>query len=994
MESKIALLRVLVFCFTVFVCISACSQKEQDIPTPKLTFTDKVDPDFQSITLSCSVSSNVTVERLYIEYSKDKAFTDAQMTAFEQKGGAFVATISGLEIQTTYYYRYSIENKASSFVDEKIRQFKTLDYAVPTVLTGNAKDISGTKAVIEGQVEFACGKAILEQGFYIGTDTQNLEAKSVPDNDLSLSLDNLSFETTYYYQAYAKSEIGIGKGAIKSFKTRKAVAFNQVIVEDISATGIVAKSGVADSDGVDVDIQGFRYSEGTSEEFTFEECTGEKSINGLKPATSYKIWYYAKTYEGEFESEKVEFKTKDGVVLITTSSPTNVSATSATLKANISSDGGSPITERGFFYGKDEDPSLTGTKIKVAGTAGEYQHNLTNLPQNSQYYVRAYAINAIGTYYGDVQSFTTKDGVVLITTSSPTNVSATSATLKANISSDGGSPITERGFFYGKDEDPSLTGTKIRVAGTTGEYQYDLSNLRQNAKYYVCAYAINSIGTYYGDVQSFKTEDGVIVFSAVTASNIKAGSAAISVSINSTGGTAITEHGFCYSTSEMPSISDKKVVVSSTDASYSTTLTSLSSSQLYYIRAYAKNIVGTHYSGQTTFTTLSGLPSFTAISANNVTTTSIELTCSVTADGGANITQRGFCYSLSPNPTIGSKTLVIVGTTGKMTGSLSNLVPASMYYIKAYAQTAYGTSYSGEISVSTDSTIPVSGITLNKTSLVLDIGEYETLTATIMPDDATDKTVVWESSNASVASVSDGTVHGLKEGSATITASAGNFSATCSVTVIESSVAIPDAVDLGLSVKWASYNLGASSPEESGDYYAWGEIEPYYSSLDPLSWKEGKTAGYAWSSYRWCNGSGWAITKYNTDPNRGIVDGKTVLELADDAAHVKLGGNWRIPTLEEWDELLEQCTWEWTTHNGVSGQKATGPNGNSIFLPPAGLWYGTRLLGAGNSYGHYCSSSLDETESDGVSYFYFGPDDIHKTDYFRHCGYSVRPVTE
>ena len=884
-----------IICMLSFFLFS-CSQQEIEIPVPSLSISEKLDSDFQSVTLSCSVSGNVTAERLFIEYAKNLDLTGAHKNAFEQKGGSFVITIPGLEIQTTYYYRYSIENKASYFVDEKIRQFKTLDYAVPTVSTGDAKDVTGTKAVIDGKVEFACGKEILEQGFYVGTDTQNLEAKSVPDNDFSLSLDNLSFETTYYYQAYAKSEIGIGKGAIKSFKTRKAVAFNQVIVEDISATGIVAKSGVADSDGVDVDIQGFRYSEGTSEEFTFEECTGEKNISGLKPSTSYKIWYYAKTYEGEFESEKVEFKTKDGVVLITTSSPTNVSATSATLKANISSDGGSPITERGFFYGKDEDPSLTGTKIKVAGTAGEYQHNLTNLPQNSQYYVRAYAIN--------------------------------------------------------------------------------------------------SIGTYYGDVQSFKTEDGVIVFSAITASSIKAGSATVSVSINSTGGSAITEQGFCYSTSEMPSISDKKIVVSPSDASYSTTLMSLSCSQQYYVRAYAINSVGTYYSSQTTFTTLSGLPSFTAIIANNVTTTSIELTCSITADGGADITKRGFCYSLSPNPTIDSKTLRINGTTGAMTGTLSNLVPASLYYIKAFVQTTYGTSYSDEISVSTNPIVPVSGITLNRTSTVLNIGQSKTLIATIKPDDATDKTVVWKSSNTSVASVSDGAVVGLREGTATITASTGSFSATCSVTVRKSSVAIPDDVDLGLSVKWASFNLGASSPEEYGDYYAWGEIDPYYSSLDPLTWKAGKTAGYDWSSYKWCNGTREVMTKYNNNLIYGDVDDKTVLEPADDAAHIKIGGNWRMPTDEEWTELLKQCTWEWTSQNGVNGQKVTGPNGNSIFLPATGTIDGTTIKHVGSEAWYWSSSLFGEAYPGYADYLAFSSRGAYRLHFDRCVGHSVRPVLD
>ena len=115
-------------------------------------------------------------------------------------------------------------------------------------------------------------------------------------------------------------------------------------------------------------------------------------------------------------------------------------------------------------------------------------------------------------------------------------------------------------------------------------------------------------------------------------------------------------------------------------------------------------------------------------------------------------------------------------------------------------------------------------------------------------------------------------------------------------------IGTPVAVDLGLSVKWAWFNLGASLPEEYGDYYAWGETEPYYSSLDPLTWKDGKEAGYYWLSYKWCMGSGDTMTKYCTESTytygyNGFTDGKTVLNLEDDAAHVNLGGKWRMPTI-------------------------------------------------------------------------------------------------
>ena len=193
---------------------------------------------------------------------------------------------------------------------------------------------------------------------------------------------------------------------------------------------------------------------------------------------------------------------------------------------------------------------------------------------------------------------------------------------------------------------------------------------------------------------------------------------------------------------------------------------------------------------------------------------------------------------------------------------------------------------------------------------------------------------------------------------------------------IQALAPVPEAVDLGLSVKWASFNLGAYKPEEAGNYYAWGEIEP--------------KSYYDWSTYSWCNGSFEALTKYNTNSDYGTVDNKTVLDLEDDAAHVTLGGNWRMPTEQELKELMTSCTWTWTTQNGINGQIATGANGNSIFLPAAGK-HGIVGLTDTGSYGYYWSSSLHagpQSASGLILHSSYASIAIS----FRYCGFSVRPV--
>ena len=186
-------------------------------------------------------------------------------------------------------------------------------------------------------------------------------------------------------------------------------------------------------------------------------------------------------------------------------------------------------------------------------------------------------------------------------------------------------------------------------------------------------------------------------------------------------------------------------------------------------------------------------------------------------------------------------------------------------------------------------------------------------------------------------------------------------------------------VDLGLpsGIKWATCNVGANSPEEYGGYYAWGETE--------------EKSNYEWSTYRWCNGSENTMTKYCTRSYDGTVDNKTVLDPEDDVAHVKWGGSWRMPTRAELDELRHECTWQWTTQNGVNGYRVTGPNGNSIFLPAAGFRKGTVVSSVG--FGNYWSSSLSDN-----SYYVYGlflSDCRHEWDsYYRYNGHSVRPVTE
>lgn len=276
--------------------------------------------------------------------------------------------------------------------------------------------------------------------------------------------------------------------------------------------------------------------------------------------------------------------------------------------------------------------------------------------------------------------------------------------------------------------------------------------------------------------------------------------------------------------------------------------------------------------------------------------------------------------------------------------------------------------------------VSATGIKINKTSLELYLNDTETLVATIEPAESTDK-VTWMTSDETVATVTDGLIMAIGSGEATIIATAGSQKAECKVTV---SLHVPEAIDLGLSVKWASFNLGASKPGEYGYYYAWGETEP----------KE----NYSWSKYKFGNSASGPFSKYNTNSTYGTVDYNTVLDTEDDVAHVKLGGKWRMPTRAEWYDLIKQCTWTYDKENEVKGVKVTATNGNSIFLPAAGWWHSS-VLEHPNGDGFYWSSSLFSDRPAYAFHIYFfynlstgiawGP-----TDYYRCYGLSVRPVCE
>ena len=276
--------------------------------------------------------------------------------------------------------------------------------------------------------------------------------------------------------------------------------------------------------------------------------------------------------------------------------------------------------------------------------------------------------------------------------------------------------------------------------------------------------------------------------------------------------------------------------------------------------------------------------------------------------------------------------------------------------------------------------ILVQQIVLSETSLALQPNDMRFLTAIVLPENAQNKVVTWQSSDINVAEVNqNGRVIANANGTCVITCSATDGSgvkAECQVTIGGATPNEHEWVDLGLpsGTLWATCNVGASKPEEYGDYFAWGETEP--------------KSDYNWSTYDTYNG-GYTFKKYN------LNGGLTELQPADDAATANWGSNWQMPSRDQMDELLSKnyTTLEWTQLNGVNGRKITSKsNGNSIFLPAAGYRDDTTLYCAGSD-GDYWSRSLNLYDDSYASCLLFGSNHWNCSDWnSRYYGLSVRPV--
>ena len=427
-------------------------------------------------------------------------------------------------------------------------------------------------------------------------------------------------------------------------------------------------------------------------------------LENLSSSMRYFVCAYAKNASGLGLGEVLDFRTGGETTKpqVSTVEVSGVTYNAAICLSNVSSDGGLELTERGVCWGLEPDPTVNVHKVPAEGTeTGNYTVTIEGLNPNTDYHVRAYAINEKGVAYGEDLPFTTTDGKPTVTTSAVTDITATSATGGGNVTDEGASPVTERGICWSTSHEPTTNGSHASVGTGAGSYSCNMTSLVPNETYYVRAYATNGQGTAYGAEVEFVAREGMPVVATLDVTDITATSAKAHGKVSNQGGSAVTERGICWSTEPSPTINGSHAHSGTGAGEYTVDMTGLAPGTKYYVRAYAINAQGMTYGGQEDFTTEATLPTVATGSING-TTVSGE----VTSEGGATVTERGVCWSTSHTPTLDGSHGSSGSGLGTFSVELTDLAPGTTYYVRAYATNSAGTAYGSEKTLTTEANLP------------------------------------------------------------------------------------------------------------------------------------------------------------------------------------------------------------------------------------------------------------------------------------------------
>ncbi|HBB92094.1 MAG TPA: hypothetical protein DC042_10340 [Bacteroidales bacterium] len=368
----------------------------------------------------------------------------------------------------------------------------------------------------------------------------------------------------------------------------------------------------------------------------------------------------------------------------------------ATASGEIMDSGNDTIRMAGICYGLAPNPDTTGLKIQTESASWIFQLLLSGLQPNTNYYVRAFAVNDAGISYGSQTIFTTMVGFPEIVTDTVTQISDSSAILTASFILPGGGTAFEAGFYWGTDENPELSGSYFSLEPETNPFSVLISGLSPNILYFVKAFVANEAGVSYSENYQFTTLLRTPFVLTSPESETTATTCIVSGEVIDEGGGTVSAKGICWDLSPSPDTTYAIRDIEAGIGGFSCFLDNLRNNTTYYYRAFAANETGIGFGETFTFTTLAEVPSVVTDTVTNINTTSGIAKGEIMYNGGAPVLTKGVCWSLGPEPDISGNKVTSTFNSDKFSVSITGLLPNTTYHYRAYATNLEGTGYGAD----------------------------------------------------------------------------------------------------------------------------------------------------------------------------------------------------------------------------------------------------------------------------------------------------------